>query len=303
MVRCPTLANISIAPRLAWAWRKQNSVISGADRGQGRAMSASNGRSTVDARLSPPLICFDPYCLLPGGVLKKFGSPHRSADRRIRPLGKQNGNQMKANSHAIDLRPLWLVGCLLVSLVASSTTFAKETESNGSRSNESDVNSQSDLHALNYMIGEWSVTTYVRSPEGTFEPVPESSMFRARYLRDGLSIMAEYFERRTDGFYGFHIINFDASRGFAHRYFDARRNQRIEFNGALDGTRYQITRQGGYNGKGAFLYREVDRDIGANSFVKRIYMSKDEGESWIEGDYYFRFERDAREGSPTTSDD
>lgn len=42
---------------------------------------------------------------------------------------------------------------------------------------------------------------------------------------------------------------------------------------------------------GDFLYRETDSEITSDSFVKRIYQSDDDGDTWVEGDYYFRFER------------
>ncbi len=148
-----------------------------------------------------------------------------------------------------------------------------------------------DLARLSYLAGEWSVQNYARNAAGEFVESPVQSIFRARYLRDGLSLMAEYFEARTDGFYGFHVVTHDPERGLVHRYFDAFRNQRIEFLGHFRDGRYDITRRGGYKGQGDFLYRESDSEITAESFVKRIYRSPDEGKTWNEGDYYFRFTR------------
>ncbi|MEM7351984.1 MAG: hypothetical protein AAF657_14385 [Acidobacteriota bacterium] len=148
-----------------------------------------------------------------------------------------------------------------------------------------------DLAQLKYLLGEWSVQNFARNDAGEFEESPVRSIFRARYLRDGLSLMAEYFEARTDGFYGFHIVTHDPERGLVHRYFDALRNQRIEFLGDFHDGGYDITRRGGYNGQGDFLYRETDSEITPGSFVKRIYRSPDEGKTWQEGDYYFRFTR------------
>ncbi|MEZ4588225.1 MAG: hypothetical protein R2909_17745 [Gemmatimonadales bacterium] len=114
---------------------------------------------------------------------------------------------------------------------------------------------------------------------------------RARYLRDGLGLLEEFYEAQADGFHGLHLITHDPDEGIVHRYSDARRNQRVEFRGRFDGADYVISMRGGYNGKGDFLYREVDSGIGADGFVKRIYRSTDEGKTWVEGNYYYRFAR------------
>lgn len=147
------------------------------------------------------------------------------------------------------------------------------------------------LARLTHLLGDWTVTTFERAKGGEFAQSPVVSFFRARYLRDGLSLMAEFFEERTNGFYGFHIVTHDPERGLVHRYFDARRNQRIEFAGVFRGNEYEITRRGGYNGRGEFLYKETDSEITATSFVKRIYQSDDDGKTWKQGDYYFRYTR------------
>ena len=147
------------------------------------------------------------------------------------------------------------------------------------------------LSRLTYLVGDWTVTSFERTTSGAFAKSPGVSFFRARYLRDGLSLMAEFFEERTNGFYGFHIVTHDPERGLVHRYFDARRNQRIEFAGVFRGDEYEITRRGGYNGRGEFLYKETDSEITATSFVKRIYQSDDDGKTWKQGDYYFRYTR------------
>ncbi len=181
-----------------------------------------------------------------------------------------------------------LAAGILVAAGIPGTGAAQQTESPDRAASE---NAAPDLHRLKYLIGEWSVQSFTRNEGGEFVESPTRSSFRARYLRDGLSLFAEYFEKRTDGFYGFHVVTHDPDRGLVHRYFDASRNQRIEFEGRFRDGRYDVTRRGGYNGQGDFLYRETDSEITANAFVKRIYRSRDEGKSWIEGDYYFRFTR------------
>ena len=84
------------------------------------------------------------------------------------------------------------------------------------------------LARLTYLLGDWTVTSFERTKGGEFIANPAVSFFRARYLRDGLSLMAEFFEERT---------------------------------------------------------------ISATSFVKRIYQSDDEGKTWKQGNYYFRYTR------------
>jgi len=147
-----------------------------------------------------------------------------------------------------------------------------------------------DLAKLDYLLGEWNVRSFVRNDSGEFVESPTTSSFRVRYLYDGLSILAEFYGKRRDGFYGVHVITHDPERGLIHSYFNARANRRIEFEGTFRGDEYDLTRLGGYGG-GDFLYRETDSEITSDSFVKRIYQSDDDGNTWVEGDYYFRFER------------
>ncbi|MBK8251024.1 MAG: hypothetical protein IPK85_27065 [Gemmatimonadetes bacterium] len=85
---------------------------------------------------------------------------------------------------------------------------------------------------------------FVRNAGGAFVEQPARSLMRARYLRDGLSLLVEYHEARADGFHGVHLITADPARGLVHRYSDARRNQRVEFSGRFDGDQYVISRVG-----------------------------------------------------------
>ncbi len=147
-----------------------------------------------------------------------------------------------------------------------------------------------DLAAMDFLVGEWVVRTFVRDDSGEFRETPGSTSYRARYLFDGLSIMAEFYGSNRDGFYGVHIISHDADRGLIHSYFNAQANRRIEFEGTFVGRGYELSRRGGYGG-GDFLYKEVDSEIEPDSFVKRIYQSENGGESWVQGGYYFAFER------------
>lgn len=147
-----------------------------------------------------------------------------------------------------------------------------------------------DLAKLDYLRGEWTVRSFARNDSGVFVESPGTSSYRVRYLYDGLSILAEFYGESRDGFYGVHVITHDPERGLLHSYFNARANRRIEFEGTFRGDEYDLTRLGGYGG-GDFLYRETDSEITSDSFVKRIYQSDDDGDTWVEGDYYFRFER------------
>lgn len=102
-----------------------------------------------------------------------------------------------------------------------------------------------DLAKLDYLLGEWNVRSFVRNDSGEFVESPTTSSFRVRYLYDGLSILAEFYGKRRDGFYGVHVITHDPERGLIHSYFNARANRRIEFEGTFRGDEYDLTRLGG----------------------------------------------------------
>lgn len=147
------------------------------------------------------------------------------------------------------------------------------------------------LRRLGYLAGQWSVRNFVRDSGGVFVELPVRSFMRARYLRDGLSLLVEFHEASAEGFHGVHLITSGQGRGLVHRYSDARRNQRVEFAGRFEGDRYVISRIGGYGDDGNYLYREVDSELSSDAFVKRLYRSDDGGVSWKELGFYYRFVR------------
>ena len=146
------------------------------------------------------------------------------------------------------------------------------------------------LQPLTYMLGEWTVVSFVRGEDGRFEEQPDTTFFRARTMYDGKSILSEFYGSNQDGFYGFHAITADSTSGIVHSYFNAGANRRIEFNGRFEDGSYHLERFGGYGG-GDMLYRESDSNISEDSFTKRIYESNDNGETWREGNYFFKIAR------------
>lgn len=148
-----------------------------------------------------------------------------------------------------------------------------------------------ELRRLSYLVGDWTVETFTRDSRGAFVADSSIAFYRVRWLRDGLTLMTESFEGRAAGFHGVHLITADSAAGLVHRFSDARRGQRIEFRGAFSGDQYHITRRGGYNGRGNFLYRETDSEISETGFLRSIFLSDDEGRNWREGDYRFRYRR------------
>lgn len=168
-----------------------------------------------------------------------------------------------------------------------ATPLAGQTETDFGAPSAS---ASSELVELQYLIGEWVVRSFERDSSGQFVESAFSSSYRAQYLYDGLSILAEFYGEDRDGFYGVHVITHDSARGLIHSYFNARAGRRLEFSGIHQDGEYHLTRDGGYGG-GDFKFRETDSEISSSSFVKRIYESRDDGESWEEGNYYFRFER------------
>ena len=147
------------------------------------------------------------------------------------------------------------------------------------------------LSELNYLIGEWRVRTFTRdetSEEWTETSSP--SWYRARRLRDGRSILAEFYETDPDGFYGVHLISRGMDGEFLHSYLNSKANRRLVFSGRREGMTYHLERRGGYGG-GDFLYRETDSEIGPDSFTKEVFRSEDDGRTWQQQGYRFRFER------------
>lgn len=178
-------------------------------------------------------------------------------------------------------------GLLLFTLGHATTAFSQPVAGFGTPS----AAVSPELRQLDYLIGLWTVHSFTRNDDGQFAESPyATSSYRARYLYDGLSILAEFFGENRDGFYGVHVISHDPDVGLIHNYFNARAGRRLEFSGAFRNKKYYLSRPGGYSGKDAH-YREVDSEIQDDSFIKRIFTSEDGGETWVEGDYYFSFER------------
>lgn len=147
------------------------------------------------------------------------------------------------------------------------------------------------LAELDYLLGDWRVRTFTReAPSGQWTETAVASWYRARLLRDGRSILAEFYASETDDFYGVHLISREAEGRFVHWYLNSKAERRLEFSGHREPNAYHLTRPGGYGG-GDFLYRETDSEIRADSFAKEIFRSDDHGRTWMQQDYRFEFER------------
>lgn len=178
--------------------------------------------------------------------------------------------------------PLTLASGIVCSLLVASAVSAQGPDMPAGRPTH--------LQELDYLIGEWTVRSFSRDSSGKFVEADQTTSYRARPMYDGLSILAEFYDESRDGFYSVHLISRASDEEFVHYYLNARLNRRIEFRGRFEDGEYNLTRVGGYGG-GDFLYKETDSNVEEDSFVKRIYRSDDGGASWVEGNYYFLFER------------
>lgn len=148
------------------------------------------------------------------------------------------------------------------------------------------------LHHVDYMRGEWEVTSYTRDSTGTFQAAEETSFFRGQFLYDGYLMQTEYYGSDPNGFYSTTIITYDTeTETFVFSFFNAKLNRRLAFEGHMvDGT-MTISNRGGYGQRGDFIYRETDTIISANRFEKRLHRSDDDGRTWQEQNYYFVYDR------------
>lgn len=148
-----------------------------------------------------------------------------------------------------------------------------------------------ELEQLDYLVGRWKVTTYVRDEAGEFRPVEATSFMEGRYLFDGYGVVVEHHVGDPDNFYSLSIITWDEELGrFVVSFHNAKKNRRLIFGAEMQDGALVITNRGGYAQDGDFLYRESDVEITEDSFVKRLHRS-DHGVTWEELGYYFTYER------------
>lgn len=148
------------------------------------------------------------------------------------------------------------------------------------------------MEKLDYLSGDWEVTSYFRGEDSTFSPNPHKSYFKAYYLFDGFMLQTEYYGDDPNGFYSTTLICWDDSTATYHcHFFNAKKNRNVLFLGRLNGEVLEVTNRGGYAEKEDYIYRETDTRVSDDHFLKYLHRSDDNGKSWQQLNYYFEFRR------------
>ncbi len=172
----------------------------------------------------------------------------------------------------------------------ASLAWSSADQRSGLRARNDDAPAQ--LEQLDYLVGRWKVTTYVRNQSGEFQPVKATSFMEGRYLFDGYGLVVEHHVNDPDDFYSINIITWDDDLGrFALSFHNPKKNRHVTFDARVQDGVFVISNRGGYAQDGDFLYRESDLSITETSFTKRLHRSDDGGETWNELGYYFTYER------------
>jgi hypothetical protein len=141
-----------------------------------------------------------------------------------------------------------------------------------------------------YARGDWDVTTTYRDENGDMQKADRVANVVVEYLADGLTVQSTF--TIGDEFFSVQIRSYDRTQEKWMNHFINSKRQRwaVTESRWIDGKMVTLNSKG-YSNSEPHMTREIDSDISANRFVKRIRRSEDLGDSWGPVLYIMEFNR------------
>ena len=141
-----------------------------------------------------------------------------------------------------------------------------------------------------YARGHWEVTTTYRDEDGDMQQAERVADVVVEYLADGLTVQSTF--TIGDDFFSVQIRSYDRSQKKWLNHFINSKRQRwtVTESRWIDGEMVTLNAKG-YSNTEPHMTREIDSEISANRFVKRIRRSEDLGVSWGPVLYLMEFSR------------
>jgi hypothetical protein len=141
-----------------------------------------------------------------------------------------------------------------------------------------------------YARGHWEVTTTYRDENGDMQQAERAAAVVVEYLADGITVQSTF--TIGDDFFSVQIKSYDKSQQKWLNHFINSKRQRWTVTESRWTNGEMVTLNSkGYSNTEPHMTREIDSDISANRFVKRIRRSEDLGASWGPVLYVMEFNR------------
>ena len=141
-----------------------------------------------------------------------------------------------------------------------------------------------------YACGQWEVRTMYRDDNGEMRQAERIAEVDIQYLADGLTVQSIF--RIGDDFFSIQIRAYDmAQKKWISNFVNSKRQRWATTESRwLDGEMVTLNLRG-YSNSEPFMTREIETEISADRFVKRISRSDDLGATWGPVIYEMEFTR------------
>lgn len=141
-----------------------------------------------------------------------------------------------------------------------------------------------------YACGQWEVSTMYRDDNGEMQQAERTAEVDVQYLADGLTVQSIF--RIGDDFFSIQIRAYDKDQKKWISHFVNSKRQRWASTESrwIEGEMVTLNLRG-YSNAESFMTREIETEISADRYVKRISRSDDLGATWGPVIYEMEFTR------------
>ncbi len=133
-----------------------------------------------------------------------------------------------------------------------------------------------------FLTGDWTVKVQMRVENGALAMLKPHSHVFARYLPDGRTVQQE-FSVPDGSFFSTQVKAYHVKeKRWINKFINSMRQRwTTTYSTWKDGKMVTIVPKG-YSGKEKHWSKEIDSEFSTDRFVKRVYLSHDEGKTWEE---------------------
>lgn len=137
-----------------------------------------------------------------------------------------------------------------------------------------------ELAQFAYYRGVWQSKLEIKQKNGSFKKIEGGAQITGRFLDDHKTFQSQF--TTPDGFFSTDIRTYNVTTNqWEALFLNANAQRWHKFTSQLIDDKMTTFVIGGYSGEEDFDIKVVDTIIDSNQFLKEVFQSKDNGDSWV----------------------